>query len=182
MTERDRVIQRIRAVQALAERGVAGEQENAAAMFERLLKRYELTETDIAAQERRLAWFSCKTELEKRLLIQIIYSVTGDAPSGGVSSKSGRKVKKMGIECTAAERMEIEISFEFFSRALNEELERFYHAFINKNDIFPSPEIVKIHPEKKAELSLDEQLLLNAMMNGMNRHTRRAMIESGGSQ
>ena len=38
MTERDRILERIKAVQALAERGDRGEKESAAALLERLMK------------------------------------------------------------------------------------------------------------------------------------------------
>ena len=48
--ERERILQKIKRVQALAERGIAGEQESAAATLERLMKQYGITEADIVCQ------------------------------------------------------------------------------------------------------------------------------------
>ena len=45
--ERERILQKIRRVQALAERGVAGEQESAAATLDRLMKQYGITEAEL---------------------------------------------------------------------------------------------------------------------------------------
>lgn len=176
--ERERLLQKIKRVQALAERGVGGERDSAAALLETLMARYDITEADISAEREELAWFRYKTELERRLLCQIIYSITGKAASGCVGANTGRTRKKVGIECTAAERLEIEISFEFFNAAMGAELERFYTAFINKNGIFPPPEKAGLAPEPE-EMSKEEIMKLAAMMGGMDTHTRRAMIESG---
>lgn len=176
--ERERLLQKIKRVQALAERGVGGEKDSAAALLETLMARYDITEADISAEREELAWFRYKTELERRLLCQIIYSITGKAASGCVGANTGRTRKKVGIECTAAERLEIEISFEFFNAAMGAELERFYTAFVNKNRIFPPPNKAGL-AEDPPEMSKEEIMKLTAMMDGMDTHTRRKMIESG---
>ena len=71
---------------------------------------------------------------------QIIYMVTGAGGFGCVGEYSGRKRRrKMGTECTAAERLEIEANYAFFQReAMKKELEIFYSAFANKT-IFSRP-------------------------------------------
>lgn len=175
--DRDRILERIKAVQALAERGDRGEKENAAAMLERLMKQYGITESELAEDRRELAWFRYKTPLEHRLLNQIIYAVTGRAASGCVGTYTGRTRKKSGIECTAAERLEIEFSFEFYKAALEKELDRFYIAFIKKNKLFPEKAIDDV-PEI-GEMDLEEAMRLSMMMEGMEEHTRRKALESG---
>ncbi len=176
--ERERLLQKIKRVQALAERGVDGEKDSAAALLETLMTRYNITEEDISAEREELAWFRYKTELERRLLLQVIYSITGKCAAGCVGTRSGRHWKQVGTECTAAERLEIEISFEFFNAAMKSELERFYTAFVNKSRIFPPPDKAGFAPPPD-EMSKEEALKLAAMMEGMDRHTRRKMIESG---
>ena len=52
MTERERILEKIKRVQALAERGVAGERDSAAATLDRLMKQYGITEDDIANANR----------------------------------------------------------------------------------------------------------------------------------
>ena len=113
---RERSLQKIRRVQALAERGVAGEQESAAATLDRLMKQYGITEAELEEERREMEWFRYKTPIERKLLLQVIYSVTGRAAYGCVGKYTGRKRKKVGIECTAAERLEIQFDYDFFPR------------------------------------------------------------------
>lgn len=177
--EREQLLQKIKRVQALAERGEGGEKENAAALLERMMKQYGISESDIAEERREIAWFRYKTPLEEKLLAQVIYSVVGDLPLWErKNSNTKRRYKLTGVECTAAERLEIEFSYDFFKAAMEKELDRFFSAFINKNGIFPPPE-----KERKTEnprgLSLDELARLESMMAGMDRHTCRVALESG---
>lgn len=177
--ERERILQKIKRVQALAERGVAGERESAAATLDRLMKQYGITEADIAEERREIAWFRYKTPLEKKLLAQVIYTVTGRAARGCVGTYTNRARKKLGVECTAAERLEIELCFEFYNAALEEEIERFYSAFLIKNDIFP-PDSKAAESVPTKEISRSEIMKLQALMAGMDTHTRWAALESGG--
>lgn len=177
MTERERILQKIKRVQALAERGVAGERESAAATFDRLMKQYGISEADIAEERREIAWFRFKTPLERKLLGQVIYAVTGRDAYGCVGTYTNRTRKQLGVECTAAERLEIELSFEFFNAAMEEELERFYRAFVNKNEIFPTAD--KAEVRETPPLPMDEAIKLALMMDGMDTHTRRAALEGG---
>ena len=177
MTDRERILERIKAVQALAERGDRGEKDNAAAMLERLMKQYGITETELAEDRREIAWFRFKTPLERRLLNQIIYTVTGRVGYSCVGKYTHRTRKMLGIECTAAERLEIEFSFEFYNAAFEKELDRFYSAFLNKNHIFPENVIDEV-PDT-GEIDLEEAQRLSMMMAGMEEHTRRKALESG---
>lgn len=177
MNDRDRILERIKAVQALADRGDRGEKESAAAMLERLMKKYGITESEIAEERRETAWFRYKTPLEHRLLNQIIYAVTGRAAFGCVGAYTNRTRKKSGIECTAAERLEIEFSFDFYKAALEKELDRFYIAFLQKNRLFPDKPIDDV-PEI-GEMDLEEAQRLSMMMAGMKEHTRRKALGSG---
>lgn len=177
MTERERILEKIKRVRALAERGVDGEKDSATALLDRMMEKYGITETELAEERREIAWFRYKTPLECRLLHQVIYAVTGRAASGCVGAYTGRKRKKVGIECTAAERLEIEISFEFYKAALEQELERFYTAFVQKNGIFPEKAIDEV-PEP-GEIDLEEARRISLIMAGMDEHTRRKMLESG---
>lgn len=179
MTERERILEKIKRVQALAERGVAGERDSAAATLDRLMKQYGITEDDIVEDRREWAWFRYKTPIERKLILQVIYAVTGRIGSGCVGKYTGRKRKNVGIECTAAERLEIQFDYDFFRAALEEEMERFYSAFLIKNGIFPrdGKECEELPPSQ--EISREEALKLEALMMGMDHHTRRAALESG---
>lgn len=177
MKDREQLLQKAKKIQALAERGDRGEKESAAALLDRLMKQYGITETELAEDRREMAWFRFKTPLERRLLHQIIYAVTGRVGYSCVGARTNRPRKMLGIECTAAERLEIELSFEFYNAALEKELDRFYSAFLNKNHIFPEKAIEEV-PDVE-EIDLEEAQRLSMMMAGMEEYTRRKALGSG---
>lgn len=177
MTDREQLLQKVKKIQALAERGDRGEKESAAALLERLMKQYGITESELSEDRRERAWFRFKTPLERKLLNQVIYTVTGRIAYSCVGRYTNRPRKMLGIDCTAAERLEIEISFEFYNAALEKELARFYSAFLNKNHIFPEKAIDDI-PDT-GEIDLEEAQRLSMMMAGMEEHTRRKALGSG---
>lgn len=146
--------------------------------FDKLMKQYGIDEAEIAEERLEKCFFRYKTPYERKLLVQVIYTVTGKIPFKCVGSYSGRARKQVGIDCTAAERLEIEFSYEFYKAALEEEMERFYSAFLMKNDIFP-PASKKAEEIPAAEISRSEALKLQALMAGMGDHTRRPALGSG---
>lgn len=105
MSNKTELLQKIK---ALADRGVEGERESAQAILSRLMEQYGISEAELEEDRRETAWFAYSQEIERRLLAQIIYMVTGASSYGCVGTYTGRKRKKLGAECTAAERMEIE--------------------------------------------------------------------------
>lgn len=145
----------LKKIKALADRGVDGERESAQTLLARLMEQYGISETELEEERRETAWFPYSQETERRLLNQIIYMVTGAGGFGCVGTYSGRKRKKMGTECTAAERLEIEANYAFFRAAMEEELEIFYSAFACKNNLFPSED--KAKPRDIEELSPEEK-------------------------
>lgn len=165
MTERERLLEKIRKVQALANRGADGEKQSAAALLDKLMKQYGIDEAEIVEERLEKCFFRYKTP-------------TGKIPFKCVGSYSGRARKQVGIDCTAAERLEIEFSYEFYKAALEEEMERFYSAFLMKNDIFP-PDSKKAEEIPAAEISQSEAFKLQALMAGMGDHTRRPVLGSG---
>lgn len=177
MTNKEELLRKIK---ALADRGIDGERESAQAILSRLMDQYGITEADLEAERSETAWFAYSQETERRLLNQIIYMVTGASGFGCVGSYSGRKRKKMGADCTAAERIEIENAYAFFKAAMNEELEIFYSAFANKNHLFPPAD--KCPPREAEELTAEERaraLKAGLMMEGMERHTMRKALTAG---
>ena len=167
----------LKKIKALADRGVDGERESAQTLLTRLMEQYGISETEIEEERRETAWFPYSQETERRLLNQIIYMVTGAGGFGCVGEYSGRKRKKMGTECTAAERLEIEANYAFFKEAMKKELEIFYSAFANKNNLFPPAD--KVKPRSIEELSPEEKAYyakVGLMAEGMERHTLRKAL------
>jgi len=174
---KEQMSEKMKGLKALAERGVAGEKEAAQKMLEKLMQKYDISEVDIGKETVELAWFRYRDELESNLINQIIYMVIGDCDMYSKRGKGNRKYKLVGAYCTAAERLEIELNFDFFNRAMQEELKFFYSAFLQKNKLFP-PEEKARNSVSNDDMSSADLLKLSLMMEGMQRRTMTKMIES----
>lgn len=69
MTERERLLEKIRKVQALANRGADGEKQSAAALLDKLMKQYGIDEAEIAEERLEKCFFRYKTPYERKLLV-----------------------------------------------------------------------------------------------------------------
>ena len=58
MTDREQLLQKVKKIQALAERGDRGEKESAAALLERLMKQHGIAESELSEDRREMAWFT----------------------------------------------------------------------------------------------------------------------------
>lgn len=171
----------LKKIKALAERGVGGEQESAQKILARLMGKYGVTEADLETERVETAWFRYHDEFECRILKQIIYMVTGKISFGCVGGHTNRPRKERGVDCTAAERLEIEANYNFFLAAAKEELKIFFTAFISTNRLYPSEEKDTL-PRNDGELTPEEKavyLKAGLMAAGMERRTLRKMLEGG---
>lgn len=170
----------LKKIKALAERGVGGEKESAQVLLDRLMKKYGVTESDLEAERVETAWFRYRDEMERRILNQVIYMVTGKTSFGCIGRHTNRPRKERGVDCTAAERLEIEANYEFFKEAIKQEFEVFFTAFCSKNRLYPRESKV---PAKSADdLTPEEKdriFKAELMKQGMERHTLRKMIAGG---
>ena len=116
MSNKTELLQKIK---ALADRGVEGERESAQAILSRLMEQYGISEAELEEDRRETAWFAYSQEIERRLLAQIIYMVTGASSYGCVGTYTGRKRKKLGAEI---ERVNAD------NRALRKKVERLEKA------------------------------------------------------
>lgn len=127
----EKIIELAKKLHALAIRGVGGEKENAVRLLERLLKEHKLTEADIVGEEINYHPFKVKKE-DFRLFCQVARSVILNADI--YSSRKSRLLTY--LECTAAEAIEIEAKFQFFKHHYEQEVDVFYRAFVQTNNIF----------------------------------------------
>lgn len=157
-------------VKALAEQGIGGEAENARRILDRLLQQHQMTIDEIESpNEKRLHKFRYKDGLERRLLNQIIYMVTGDAGGQIYRPSTNRHTKEMGTMCSEADAVEIQALFTFYLPFFKKELQLFADAFANKHHLFPPAGIDAIHDQ---EIDLEKELRISMMMMGMEDHER----------
>lgn len=128
---------RIKKLQALAERGVGGEKETAARKLQELLEKNGISSVEELAQDEYIfTLFSYNGVLGRKLLSQCIYKVMG-YDSDRTQYKPPHTRQKIGVYCTKAQKLEIELEFEFYERLFEEQQELFLSAFIQKQRIFP---------------------------------------------
>ena len=97
MTERERLLEKLGKVKALADRGEGGEKESAERTLAVLMKRYGITEEDLEDTKATIHWIRYKTDWERRLLGQLAYMHLGTGHSFGcVGQYTGRSRKKWG--------------------------------------------------------------------------------------
>lgn len=79
----------------------------------------------------------------------------------------------VGIKASKTKCIEIEEMCDFYIRAMNEDLQMFYDAFLVKNQIFP-PE--SITTEKATNKINPNDLRLAFMVEGLEKHERYKQI------
>lgn len=167
-----KTIQRIKKLQALAERGVGGEKETAAKMLQRLLEKNGIsTLEELEKEEAEYFLFSYKGRHEIKLLKQCIYKVLGYSDNTEYYRTRGTR-QKIGIYCTKAQRIEIELEFEFYRNVFYEELSVFMDAFIQAQKIFP-PDA----PHGSFDEFNERDMKIALMAGGIDKRTRAEMIE-----
>lgn len=171
----------LRKIKALAQSGVGGERESANAILERLMEKYGIEESELSHEAVEMTWFKYDGDLERKLLNQVVYMVTGKGDMYIRKDSMGRKMRQNGAYCTKSQAVEIEYCYSFFKEAMKEELQDFYIAFLYKHRIFPSTT-----PENQDEdepLDLDKLNKIAGMMRSMDdRELRRALPgETGGA-
>lgn len=106
----EKTIQRIKKLQALAERGVGGEKTTAQKKLAKLLKDNGINSLDeLQKEEYEYTIFSYNGKNEIKLLRQCMYKVMG-AKSDRTAYKPYGRRQKIGIYCTKAQKIEIELN------------------------------------------------------------------------
>lgn len=169
----EKAIQRMKKLQALAERGVGGEKETAEKMLQQMLKKNGMSSLEeLENEEVEYTLFSYNGKHEIKLLKQCIYKVMTAAKKVTYYRSKGTR-QKIGIYCTKAQKIEIELEFEFYRNVFYDELNTFIDAFIQAQKIFP-PDA----PEDSYDELNPKDIKIAFMAQGINKRSRTAMIES----
>ena len=152
----------VRKIKSLADGGVAGEQQNAQELLDKLMKKYNISEEDL--QEEKIQFFKIKVPnifKAESLANQILYSIVGEDNGKGLY---GRK-RLYYVKCTYAEFLEFEAKYKFYLYHYKKELAIFYSAFIQANNIFYTG------PGAKVDTNLtEEDLQMLKMAKGLDKH------------
>ena len=168
----------LRKLKALAERGEAGERDIADERLHALMKKYGISEEALEDERRSLAPFRYSNELERRLILQLVYAVTGKVPGQVINLKTGRPQHRIGVECTNAEKIEISARIDFYRPIIQGEFEVFLEAFAMKHHLYPSES-----KDELPRLEVDADRLKRAraaaaMTIGMDEHDYHKQLPS----
>lgn len=128
----------------LSKRGVDGEKENAEKLLRKMMKKYNISEADLEKDDIHVFEIAYKTDIEKKLALQVFYKVTKSIEYG--TYRNSRK-KRVILSMTDAQYIEFVYQLEIYKNAWEENLGLLMEAFIAKNDIFP-----KLTKEEEKEL------------------------------
>lgn len=163
----EKTIQRIKKIHALAERGVGGEKETAEKMLRKILENNGISSVEeLEKEEIEYKLFSYKGRHEVELLKQCMYKVMGAADQLAFYKTKGKR-QKIGIYCTKAQQIEIELEFEFYRNVFNEELSTFMEAFIQAQKIFPDDA-----PVSEWDEFSEKDMKIAFMSQGIEKRTR----------
>ena len=118
-------------IRALAEStSFEHEKESALKMLEKLMKKYGITEGELDEEAVSMHDFRFKDKREEALLMQIIFTVlnTMKCKASYVYRRGNRVAKKLGVECTVSQRLEIEFLFDFYRKQYQQEEKRLFSA------------------------------------------------------
>lgn len=127
-------IQLAKKLKALAERGVGGEKINAEKMLRDLMRKHDISDSDLSSDCRSFMTFKMKVH-QRTFYIQIIIFVMG-VDTKTYSTRGSRT--KVHVECTEMQYIEIAATFNYFWSEYEKDLDVFYSAWIQKNRLIPS--------------------------------------------
>lgn len=142
------------------------EAESAREKLMAIIKKYDIDESILEEDKVERREFIYHNDIEKRLLAQIMWAVTGSKNIMYYSHKRGKQIKYV-MECTYAESVEINVRYEFYKELIYDDLETFISAFIHKHRIFPV-NIESTDPDELSEEELQKLMRMQEMMKGLN--------------
>lgn len=171
----------LKKLRELSMRGVDGERENAQKLFDRLSKKYGVSESELDDECITVHQFTFHGAFEKQLLIQIIAKVLNADPDfyNFTSNLTGRKKRTiLGAKCTETQCVEINFLFDFYNTLYRKELEYFLIAFIQKHRLYKETD-EDDDETSPTTLSYEELLKVRMLAESMSSETPYLRIEGG---
>lgn len=136
----EKVMDQLRKIAALADRGFMGEAAMARQILEKKLREYGLTVDDLYKDAKKVRMFRYQNELERRLLVQILVHYFGSSSDEFKGGLIIRKKKVIEIELTDLDYAELSSEYGYyrdaFAREIKKSNEAFLVAFVNRFDLF----------------------------------------------
>ncbi len=171
-------------LKAMLSSSFKGEQEAAEHLLADLMQKNNITWKDLDDSIEQEYVMPCENEYHKRLLIQCTYKVVGSGHCYRMFSSSDKEHTKdvhetemMKIKVKPCDFLTIKLDWEFFYMKFKEELDIFYRAFIEQNNLFPPEELQREDDiDDNEDLSEKDMKKIRGMMTGIDSYTRYEMI------
>lgn len=174
----DRIIDKLKKLLALAERGEQGEAENARRLLEAELRKHGLTFDDIREENKRTRMFKYNSNEERTLLIQVLVNYLGSKSDAFNKSTYNKYKKQVYIDLTDMEYIDISNMYDFFKAQFRKEQKRLLHdmiqAFVQKHRLFDSTPSER--PDDDREIDWDELKRILALSSTMEDVTFRKQL------
>jgi len=137
----DSIKDKLRKIRALTASPNEAESTSARAMLNDMLKKYNISETEITDEATKERFFKFSNKEEDRLLNQIIFMVINNKREYKLyslrSSLTGRKSRALSVELTELEFIQVKELFPIYRKELKKAYKDVYQAFTIANNIYP---------------------------------------------
>lgn len=155
----DSVIERLKKLLALAERGVGGEAVNARELLDAAMQRHGISMDRLCDDVKRECSWPYKAAWERDLLVQVIFCVCG----AEAAVFRVRFSQEVCVRCTVEQRIEIDVLWHAHRKRFAEEQKIFFDAYIHAQRLFARDD--KRRMDRK--LSAEEENRLDRMARMM---------------
>ncbi len=183
MRTKQEIIERLKKIRAMSERGESGESDNAKSLIEDLMAKYGIDESELDEDKVELRFVYCGEEDLKSLILQIACVVNEKIefykPKRGrysyLKELAGHKFDTT-FECSNADFVEIMTMYSVLKNDYIEKRKTFFYSFLIKNNL-----LVKADGKKEVtEKERAEYLRASKMANSYEKTVINKQIEEGG--
>ncbi len=176
MEDHYKYLQLAKKLKALADRGVDGEKFNATQKLAELMEKHGFTMEDVEGEEINCYLFDLDGErTTERLFAQIVSTVCGAGQEIYRIVEKGQI--KGAVDTTVSRSIEIEAKFGFYHGIFKREVNLFYTAFINANNLFHE-DCKKITVGEMTREELEKALQIQKMAKLMDKHDYKKQIKN----
>ena len=144
----EKILDKLKKLQALAERGIGGEKTRAIELLNQLKEKYDVDDLSYQSDEESYHSWKYKDYYEKELYAWIFYKVIG-VDEVYVPVRYATQKKEVGCYCTQWESEEIEFLYNFYIDYFKKELKDFVTAFASAQKLFPDKSCRKWEQHEK---------------------------------
>lgn len=155
-------------LRALAERGIGGEKANARRMLEKMLEKHGLTPDEFELNEDTGEWWFKVPKYSKMFVLIACEVLNVDR----IRYKRSKFGKEIGIACTAAQAVEMEMIYAAYRRGLEKEIKILSEAYFLRNNLY-----TKASRPFDEKYSKDQTLKIQRMAERMSRTSVHKQIE-----